>query len=145
MRRAASRLRRSARRNGFPQPAGDVISWPVRPLFTLLMLVALVLTQGTSLAASICRHASAEAHHAALHSADSRKAAAAFAEDTADAAASKKGSPSNSSSAPALAALLPPSPAAAALFPRERMVPRATDRPRLVGISLRPPLPPPLA
>jgi hypothetical protein len=109
------------------------------------MLVALVLAQGTSLASSICRHTSVQAHEAARQSADSGKAAAAFAEETADAAASKKGSSSNASSAPALAALLPPSPSAATLFPRERMLPRATDRPRLVGISLRPPLPPPLA
>ena len=109
------------------------------------MVVALVMGQGTSLATSICRHTSSQAHEAARESADSWKSAAAFAEETADAAASKKGSTSNASSAPALAALLPPSPAAAILFPREKMLPRATDRPRLVGISLRPPLPPPLA
>jgi hypothetical protein len=43
------------------------------------------------------------------------------------------------------AALLPPSPSAAAMFPREDMLPPPTDRPRLAGISLRPPLPPPVA
>jgi len=117
----------------------------VRTLLTLFMLVALVMGQGTSLANSICRHASAEAHAAARQSADSRKAAAAFAEESADAAASKKGSTSNGASGPVLAALLPPTPAAATVFPREKMLPRQTDRPRLVGISLRPPLPPPLA
>jgi hypothetical protein len=109
------------------------------------MLVALVLAQGTSLATSICRHTSVQAHEAARASADSRKAAVAFAEETAGAAAAKKGSTSNASAGPVLAALLPPSPPAATLFPAERMLPRATDRPRLVGISLKPPLPPPVA
>src|SRR3954451_727292 len=107
------------------------------------MLVALVVGQGTSLASSICKHASVQAHAEARHSLDSRKAAVAFAEETADAAASKKGSTSNASPAPVLAALLPPTPTAAILFPRENMLPRATDRPLLTGISLRPPLPPP--
>src|SRR6185437_304127 len=100
-------------RNGFADRAGDVISCRVRPLFTLLMLVALVLGQGTSLATSICRHASVHDHAVARQSSDSRKAAVAFAEETAAAAASKKGSTSSTSSAPALAALLPPSPLAA--------------------------------
>jgi hypothetical protein len=117
----------------------------VRLLFTLLMLVALVMGQGTSLANSICRHASVEAHVAARQSADSRKAAVAFAEESAGEAASKKGSTSNGASGAVLAAMLPSTPAAAMIFPREKMLPRQTDRPRLVGISLRPPLPPPLA
>jgi hypothetical protein len=112
---------------------------------TLLMLVALVMGQGTSLANSICRHASVQAHVAALQSADSRKAASALAEESAGEAASKKGSTSNGASASVLAALLPPTPAAATMFPREKMAPRQTDRPRLVGISLKPPLPPPVA
>jgi hypothetical protein len=116
----------------------------VRYLFTLFVLVALVLGQGTALATSVCRHASAQAHVAARQSADSGKAAAAYAEETADAAASKKGSTSNTSSAPALAVLLPPSPSAVAAFPREPMLHRATDRPPLASLSLRPPLPPPL-
>jgi hypothetical protein len=116
----------------------------VRPLFTLFVLVALVLGQGTALATSVCRHASVQAHVAARQSADSGKAAVAYAEETADAAASKKGSTSNTSAGPALAALLPPSPSAATTFARETMLLRATDRPPLVGLSLRPPVPPPL-
>jgi hypothetical protein len=116
----------------------------VRPLFTLFVLVALVLGQGTALATSVCRHASAQAHVAARQSADSGKAAGAFAEETAAAAASKKGSTSNTSSGPALAVLLPPSPSATLTFPRETLLLHATDRPPLVGLSLRPPLPPPL-
>jgi hypothetical protein len=125
-------------------PSGMLSRAPVRSLFTLFVLFALVLGQGTALATSVCRHASAAAHVAARQSADSGKAAIAFAEETADAAASKKGSTSNTSSAPALAAMLPPSPLAAATFPREIMLLHATDRPPLVGLSLRPPLPPPL-
>jgi len=116
----------------------------VRSLFTLFVLMALVVGQGTALATSVCRHASAEAHVAARHSADSGKAAIAYAEESADAAASKKGSTSNTSSAPALAAMLPPSPPAALGFPRETILLRATERPPLAGLSLRPPLPPPL-
>jgi hypothetical protein len=117
----------------------------VRFLFTLFMLTALVWTQGTSLATSICRHGSLQAHVAALQSHDTRKAAVAYAEETADAAAAKKGSVSDAGSGPLLAALLSPSTQPATLFPRENMPPRATDRPPLVGLSLRPPLPPPLA
>src|SRR3954470_24659950 len=121
----------------------DVISCRVRPLFTLLMLAALVLTQGTSLATSICRHASIQDHIAALQSLDPRKAAVAFAEETADAASAKKASGSSAESGPVLVALLPSSPDAA-VHPRDRMLPQATHEPRLAGISLRPPLPPPL-
>jgi hypothetical protein len=117
----------------------------MRSLFTLFVLIALVVGQGTALATSVCRHASVQAHVAARQSADSGKAAVAYAEESADAAASKKGSTSNTSSAPALAAMLPPSPSAEATFPRERMLLRAADRPPLIGLSLRPPLPPPLA
>jgi hypothetical protein len=109
------------------------------------MLVALVMGQGTSLATSICRHASVQAHAAARRSADSRKSAAALAEETADAVAAKKGSTSNSASDSVLAALLPRAPSAAGMFPRETLLPATTDRPGLAGISLRPPLPPPLA
>src|SRR3954470_25010392 len=122
----------------------DVISCRVRPLFTLLMLAALVVTQGTSLATSICRHASIQDHIAARQRLDPRKAAVAFDEETADAASAKKASGSSADSGPVLAALLPPPPAAA-IYPGDRMRPRATDSPRLLGISLRPPLPPPLA
>jgi hypothetical protein len=105
------------------------------------MLAALVMAQGTSLATSICSHASIQAHVAARQSLDRGKAAVAFAEETADAAAAKKGS--STAAGPVLEALLPPSPTATP-SPRERTVPQATDLPRLVGISLRPPLPPPL-
>src|SRR3954462_11538302 len=87
--------------------SSDGISCAVRTLFTLFILVALVMGQGTSLASSICRHASIQAHEAARRSADSRKAGVASAEATAYAAASKKGSTSNASPAPVLAALLP--------------------------------------
>jgi hypothetical protein len=123
----------------------DVISCRVKSLFTLFMLAALVCAQGTSLATSICRHGSLQAHVAALQSHDTRKAAVAYAEDTADAAAAKKGSVSDAGSGPLLVALLPPSAPGATLSLRESLSPRATDRPPLVGISLRPPLPPPLA
>ena len=117
----------------------------VRSVFTLFMLMALVMGQGTSLATSICRHSSVQAHAAARHSADSRKSAVAFAEESADAVAAKKASPANSAADSLLTALLPPSPSAARMFPLERMLPPSTDRPWLAGISLRPPLPPPNA
>jgi hypothetical protein len=126
-------------------PGGMLSRGRVRSLFVLFVLFALVVGQGTALATSVCRHASVAAHVAARQSADSGKAAFAFAEETADAAASKKGSTSNTSAGPALAALLPPSAPAVATFPREPVLLRAADRPPLVGLSLRPPLPPPLA
>src|SRR5206468_9905905 len=79
---AVLRIRSRESSNSFADRAGDVNSSPVRPLFTLFMLVALVLAQGNSLANSICRHSSVQAHEAARQSLDSRKAAVAFAEET---------------------------------------------------------------
>jgi len=116
----------------------------VKSLFTLFVLTALVWTQGTSLATSICRHGSLQAHIAARQSHDTRKAAVAYAEETADSAAGKKGSVADSSPGPLLIALLPASAASATLSPGETVLPRATDRPPLAGLTLRPPLPPPL-
>jgi hypothetical protein len=125
--------------------AGDVISCLVRSLITLFVLAALVLAQGTSLAASVCRHASLMDHIAARQSHDPGKAAIAVAEETAAAVDAKKGSPSSNGSVSPPADLLPPSTPAALLCLGESVPPCATDRPPLVGISVRPPLPPPLA
>lgn len=115
----------------------------MRPLFSLLILAALVLAQGTSLASSICRHGSLQAHMAARQSHDARAVAVAFAEEAAADTASKKGSASNADTGPLLTVLPPPSAPAAILFAGERLLPQATDRPALAGISPRPPLPPP--
>jgi uncharacterized membrane protein len=117
----------------------------VRFLITLFLLAAFVLTQGTSLAASICHHASVQGHIAARESHDSRKAFVAFAEEAAGSVASKKGATSHGASTPAPPDLLtPPAPTAVVLV-QASTFPRATDGPPLAGLSLRPPLPPPLA
>lgn len=117
----------------------------VRTLVTLFLLAAFVLTQGTSLAASICHHGSMQGHIAARQSHDSRKALGAFAEEAASAAASKKGSTSHGTSTPAPPDLLtPPAPVLVA-FVQTSAFPHASDGPPLAGRSLTPPLPPPVA
>jgi hypothetical protein len=117
----------------------------VRTLVTLFLLAAFVLTQGTSLAASICHHGSLQGHIAARQSPDSRKALGAFAEEAAGQVASKKGSTSHGTSTPAPPDLLtPPTPVLVA-FLQASTFPRAMDGPPLAGLSLTPPLPPPVA
>ncbi|MEA3004160.1 MAG: hypothetical protein QOH81_2948 [Sphingomonadales bacterium] len=113
-------------------------------LLTLLMVLAFVVSQGTSFAASICRHQSAQGHSIALQSHDRKIASQAFTEEAAGSVASKKGSPADAGS---------PSPASDMLAPATFVAPariadavrrRLTDAPRLPGTSVRPLLPPPL-
>jgi hypothetical protein len=117
----------------------------VRSLVTLFLLAVFVLTQGTSLAASICHHGSMQGHMAARESHDSRKAFAAFAEEAAGSVASKKGSASHGTSTPAPPDLLTPRAPVAFVLVQASTFPRAKDGPPLAGLSWRPPLPPPLA
>lgn len=117
----------------------------MRTLVTLFLLAAFVLTQGTSVAASICHHGSLQNHIAARQSHDSHKAFGAFAEEAAGAVASKKGAASHGTSTPAPPDMLkPPAPVLVA-FVQTSTFPRTADGPPLAGLSLPPPVPPPLA
>lgn len=117
----------------------------VRTLVTFFLLAAFVLTQGTSVAASICHHGSLQNHIAARQSHDSHKAFGAFAEEAAGAVAAKKGATSHGTSTPAPPDLLTPRPPVLVAFTRASVFPHATDGPPLAGLSLPPPVPPPVA
>ncbi|MDB5694230.1 MAG: hypothetical protein JWO81_3293 [Alphaproteobacteria bacterium] len=113
-------------------------------LLTLLMVIAFVVSQGTSFAASICRHQSPHAHALALQSHDQKIASQAFTEEAAGSVASKKGSPSDGGSPSPASDMLVPAALAAPFHIVDTMRRHVTDAPGLAGISVRPPLPPPL-
>ena len=117
----------------------------MRNLLTLVLLVILVMTEGSSLAQQVCRHASAEAHAIARNSHDRKTAAAAMAEETAAAAAAKKTALFDAESFAWAADLLPP----LALVPPDRAAKPIRERPANApappGRSVRPLLQPPSA
>jgi hypothetical protein len=126
------------------QAAGDVISCPVRFWVTLIMLAALVIGPGTSVAASVCRHAGVTAHIAARESRDPAKATAAFAEESAGAVAAKKSAPSGGASFSAPADMLAPAALPLPAVEAATLAPHAADALALASLNPRPPLPPPL-
>lgn len=112
-------------------------------LLTLLMILMLVLTHGTSVAAAICRHQNGFEHAAALQSRDAGISAAAHSEETARNAASNKGAPLDSSSV-SLASDMLPAPALPVPFrAREPVERNFADAARLVGALVLPLLEPP--
>jgi hypothetical protein len=76
-------------------------------LLSLFMILALVTSQGTAMASSLCRHGSAQAHAVALTSADARVAAVAIGEEAAASSAAKKAQQAGDSSAQWPAQLVP--------------------------------------
>lgn len=64
---------------------------PVRRLLSFLMVVILVVANGSSVAGAVCSHESPAEHQAARQSDDARISSVAFSEDAANAVASKKG------------------------------------------------------
>jgi guanyl-specific ribonuclease Sa len=76
-------------------------------LLSLFMMLALVMTQGTSMASALCRHQSAQEHILARQSHDAKIAAVAIGEEEAAATASKKASQSVDSSSHWPAEILP--------------------------------------
>jgi hypothetical protein len=81
--------------------------WAMARLLTFFMILALVMTQGSSMAAAVCRHQSLQEHIAARESHDRKAAAVSLAEEEAAAVASKKASQSDDPSSHWPAELLP--------------------------------------
>ena len=108
------------------------------------MILALVLGYASSVSAAICQHRGLGGHEAARQSQDRKVAASALTEEAAAAAEAKKGS---TSASPVAAPIDMVAPAAPVLPLRiaERVRQPIADAPPLAGLSLRPPLPPPLA
>lgn len=117
----------------------------MRSLLTFLMLISLVIANGSCVAAAVCRHQDVRAHAAALQSHDKKVAAVAQTEETARSAASKKAAPADARALTLAAYTLPP---AIAAFPPRLMEPNrpwAEDAAGLAGLSIRPLLEPPSA
>jgi len=114
-------------------------------LLTLLMMLTLVVANGSAAAGAVCRHGDARAHAIARQSTDAKIAAAALTEETAAAAASKKGALGGSASLSLPAYIVPQ--AAPAFAPRAAEPVRGWTREPapLPGRSIRPLLEPPVA
>jgi hypothetical protein len=117
----------------------------VRRLLTLLMLLSLVVGQGTSLAASICQHRSLREHIAARQGPDRNAAATALAEEAAASVAGKKGALGGGGVAAGPVLTLPPAAFAMPVRVAEPVRVRIVDEPPLAGTSVRPLLQPPSA
>jgi hypothetical protein len=113
-------------------------------LLTWLMVVVLVVGQGSSVAASVCRHRDMSDHVAARHSQDRSIAAVALTEEAAASVAAKKGAVSGGESASAPMDMLPPAAIVVPAPPVERMARRVADDPTPASAPVRPLLPPPL-
>jgi len=117
----------------------------VSRVLTALLLVILVMTEGSSLAQQVCRHASAEAHAIARNSRDRSTAAAALAEESAAAAAAKKTALFDAESFAWAADMLPPVGLAPPTQVAEPIRQLLADAPAPPGRSVPPLLQPPLA
>jgi hypothetical protein len=114
-------------------------------LVTFLMMITLVVANGSAAAGAMCQHRDARAHAMARQSQDAKIAAVALTEEAAAAAASKKGALGSSASVSLPAFILP----SAALTPAPHAV-EPMRRPQLESAplssrSIRPLLEPPVA
>jgi hypothetical protein len=114
-------------------------------LMTLLMMITLVVANGSAAAGAICRHRDARAHAIARQDQNAKVAAAALMEEAAAAVVSKKGALESNASVSLPAYILP----GAALAPAPRAVepmrrPQEETTP-LSSRSIRPLLEPPVA
>jgi len=114
-------------------------------LLTLLMMIALVVANGSAAADAMCRHRDAREHAIARQSHDAKVAAVALTEEAAAAVGSKSGTLGGSASVSLPAYILPaaaltPVPLAAEPLPEARM-----QVPPLPGRSIPPLLEPPVA
>ena len=114
-------------------------------LITLLMMITLVVANGSAAAGAMCQHRDARAHAMARQSQDAKVAAVALTEEAAAALASKKGALESNASLSLPAFVLPgatltPAPHAVEPMPR----PQRESTP-LPSRSIRPLLEPPVA
>jgi hypothetical protein len=114
-------------------------------LLTLMMILAVVVAHGSSVAAAICRHQDGVAHIAALQSDDAGISAAAHGEESAAKAGSKKGAPADSSSVSWPSDMLPAPGLPVPFRADEPLKPSPADTAVLIGASVRPLLEPPSA
>lgn len=114
-------------------------------LLTLMLIVLLVATHGSSVAAAICRHQSGGEHVAALQSSDDRIAAVAQGEEAAGKMASRKAPPADSASVSSPSDMLPAPQLRVPFRASEPVERNPADGPVLAGASVRPLLEPPAA
>lgn len=114
-------------------------------LLTFFMILALVTTQGSSMAAAVCRHQNAQEHSLARQSRDPKVASVSLREDAAAAASTKKTTPSGDSSGHWPAQLLPSRIEAPALPAGERLPPPPSVEAALPSATILPLLEPPSA
>jgi hypothetical protein len=112
---------------------------------SFLMIFAVVIGHGSSVAAAICHHQSFAEHVAARQSLDHKVSAVSLHEDAAAAVASKKGSQSASASVHWPAEMLPASVDAEPFRALEPVRFQPAVQPALKSASLRPLLEPPSA
>ena len=114
-------------------------------LLTLLMIITLVVANGSAAAGAVCRHLDARAHAIARQSEDANVAAAAMTEEAAADLASKKGALGATVSLAMPACILPDATLAAAPLKVEPMRPMQVESSPLTSRSIRPLLEPPAA
>lgn len=113
-------------------------------LISLLIMLALALTNSSAVAAAMCQHVDAKAHAFALQSPNRDVAGAAINEEAA-AAANKKGTLADAAAVQLAGFLLPSSPSIGAPRSIEPMSRAATHPARLASRTVSPLLEPPLA
>lgn len=114
-------------------------------LLTFLMILALVVTQGSAIAAAACRHQNVQEHVLARQSPDLKIAAVSLREDAAADAAAKKASSRGDSSANWPAELLPAGIATSEPARAERLRLRPREHSALASTLVAPLLEPPSA
>jgi hypothetical protein len=117
----------------------------VNRLLTLLMIFALVVAHGTSVAAAICSHESVRQHAAARQSPDAGVSAVALREEAADSHAARKAALADAGSISWVFDILPAPGLAVPPVGAEAVVRRPAPTEIPAGISLRPLLEPPAA
>jgi hypothetical protein len=114
-------------------------------LVTLLMIITLVVANGSAAAGATCHHRDARSHAIARQSQDAKVAAVALMEEAAAAAASKKGALGGYASLSLPAYILPCAALSAAPRAAEPMPRPQVDSTPLSSRSIRPLLEPPVA
>jgi hypothetical protein len=114
-------------------------------LVTLLMIITLVVANGSAAAGAMCRHVDARAHALARQSQDAKVAAVALTEEAAAAVASKKGALGSNASLSLPAFVLPGAALTPAPHPVEPMRRPQVESTPLSSRSIRPLLEPPVA
>lgn len=114
-------------------------------LLTLLMIITLVVANGSAVAGAVCRHRDAREHAIARQSQDAKVAAAALTEEAAAAVASKKGALGSSVSLSLPPGILPAAALPCAPAAVEPMCGSPRQAATLSGRSIRPLLEPPVA